>query len=79
MKNINTRHLVDPQLLPLLDAWPTAELSTDMLPTLRIMPPRLAVDPADIERADLEVRRIPGPKDASDVEVRVYRMAAWTS
>jgi len=73
MKNNNTRHLVDPQLLSLLESWPTMELSASMLPVLRAMPPRIAVRPADLERADLEARRIPGPKDAADLEVRIYR------
>jgi len=73
MNNTSTRHLVDPQLLPLLDAWPTAQLSKDILPALRDMPPRIAVNPADMDRADLEIRKIPGPKDAPDVEVRIYR------
>jgi triacylglycerol lipase len=44
-----------------------------MLPTLRNAPPRIAVNPADIARADMEIRTIPGPKDAPDVEVRIYR------
>src|SRR5262245_19111603 len=73
MNKINTRHLVDPQLLALLDTWPTVELSRDMLPTVRSMPPRIAVRPADIERADMDIRKIPGPKGAPDVEVRIYR------
>jgi len=73
MNKISTRHLVHPQLLPLLDAWPTVELSLETLPALRNMPPRIAVNPADIDRADLEIRKIPGPKDADDVEVRIYR------
>ncbi len=73
MNKINTRHLVDPQLLPLLEAWPTVELAREMLPALRNMPPRIAVDPADLERADMEICKIPGPKDAPDVEVRIYR------
>ncbi len=73
MNKISTRHLVDPQLLPLLETWPTVELARDMLPTLRDMPPRIAVNPADIARADMEIRKIPGPKDAPDVEVRIYR------
>jgi len=73
MNKNSTRHLVDPQLLGLLDTWPTVELSADMLPTLRDAPPRIAVNPADLERADMEIRKIPGPKDAADVEVRIYR------
>jgi len=73
MNKINTRHLVDPELLALLDAWPTAELSRELLPALRDMPPRIAVRPADLERADMEIRKIPGPKDAPDIEVRIYR------
>jgi triacylglycerol lipase len=73
MNEINTRALVDSQLLSLLDTWPTVELSAEMLPTLRNAPPRIAVNPADIARADMEIRTIPGPKDAPDVEVRIYR------
>ena len=73
MNEINTRALVDSQLLSLLDTWPTVELSAEMLPTLRDAPPRIAVNPADIARADMEIRTIPGPKDAPDVEVRIYR------
>ena len=73
MNEINTRALVDPQLLSLLDTWPTVELSPEMLPTLRDAPPRIAVNPADVARADMEIRTIPGPKDAPDVEVRIYR------
>ena len=73
MNEINTRALVDSQLLSLLDTWPTVELSAEMLPTLRNAPPRIEVNPADIARADMEIRTIPGPKDAPDVEVRIYR------
>lgn len=73
MNEINTRALVDPQLLSLLDTWPTVELSPEMLPILRDAPPRIAVNPADIARADMEIRTIPGPKGAPDVEVRIYR------
>jgi len=73
MNKINTRHLVDPQLFALLDSWPTMVLSLDVLPALRAMPPRLAVNPADVGRADMELKRIPGPKDAPDLEVRIYR------
>ena len=73
MSKVSSRHLVDPQLLPLLDAFPTMELSEAMLPAMRSRPPWFGVDPADVERTDLTVRDIPGPEGAPEVKVLFYR------
>ena len=68
-----SRHLVDPQLLPLLDVLPKLELDAAALPAMRGRPARFTVRPEDIERTDLTLVRIPGPEGAPEVEVRFYR------
>ncbi len=73
MTQTGSRHLVDPQLLPMLEAFPTVALSAGMLPAMRNRPPWAPVNPADIERTELSVRKVPGPKGAPEVEVWVYR------
>lgn len=73
---MGSRHLVDPQLLPLLEMIPPLQLSPDTLPTLRARPARFEADPRDAERTDLTVRRAPGPPGAPEVEVLVYRPRA---
>lgn len=70
---IDSRHLVDPQLLPLLDSFPTLALNHGLLPLMRGRPPRLEADPADVARTDLTVRAIRGPAGAPDIEVLFYR------
>jgi len=66
---MNSRHLVDPQLLPLLDLFPTAELSRDSLPELRAQLD--ALSPPDESGALIEEHRIPGPAGAPDIAVRI--------
>ena len=69
-----TRRLVDPQLLPLLDAWPQVTLTREVLPAIRAMDrlpmPELTEAAAAI---DLTRRSVPGPGGAPDVDVLVYR------
>lgn len=36
---MTTRSAVDPELLPLLDAWPTVALSDEILDQVRARPP----------------------------------------
>lgn len=67
------RHLVDPELAPMLQLFPTVALSDEILPAMRSRPAWAPVDPADRERTDLTVRTIPGPAGAPDVTVHVYR------
>lgn len=68
-----SRHLVDPQLLPLLEALPTIALTEAILPAMRSRAPWFPVNPADAERTDLLVRKIPGPESAPEVEIWIYR------
>ena len=74
----NSRHLVDPQLLPMVDAMPLLELSEAMLPAMRARPPMFAPTPADLERSELVQRTVPGPQDNPEVGVAIYRPAGST-
>lgn len=69
----DTRHLVDPQLTRLLDVMPALQISAELLPAIRSRPAMFAVDPADLERTSQEIRTVPGPAGAPDVEVLIYR------
>lgn len=70
---MTSRHLVDPQLLPLLDALPDVAMSAETLSARRARPRVFQPDPLDVGITDLQVRMIPGPKGAPEVEVLVYR------
>jgi acetyl esterase/lipase len=69
-----SRHLVDPELLELVDAWPTVSLTHETLADLRgrdlPLPEASAEALADVE---LLMRAAPGRDGAPDVPVRVYR------
>lgn len=69
---MSSRHLVDPQLLPLLELVPPLRLSEEALAAMRSRPRMFQPDPADLDRTDLEIRRIPGPAGAPEVEVLIY-------
>ena len=71
-----TRHLVDPQLLPLLDNWPAIALADDNLQAIREMS-RLPIPSTDAAgaRVRMERRTAPGPAGAPDVDVVIYRPA----
>ena len=73
MRASSSRHLVDPELLPLLDSLPDIELSEAILPLVRAAPARFAVDPRDVERTAMRQVKVPGPQGAPDVPVLVYR------
>lgn len=68
-----SRHLVDPDLLPLLDSMPSRSVSLETLPKLRAAPVSFPVDPADLAATEMTTRQVPGPQDAPDVPVLVYR------
>jgi acetyl esterase/lipase len=72
----STRHLVDPELLQLLDDFPTVQLSSESLAEIRaaraaLLAQQLPLEPAfpDIDASD---RSIPGPQASTDVRVLVY-------
>lgn len=69
-----SRLLVDPELLPLLDAWPQISLTREMLPEVRAMD-RLPMPDLTPAAAAVELTRqtVPGPVGAPNVDVLVYR------
>jgi len=73
---MNTRHLVDPELLDLLEIFPTLRLTLEELPALRTAERELPVGPPPapevVDAVSLERRRIPGPAGAPELEIAVY-------
>jgi triacylglycerol lipase len=67
-----TRHLVDPELLALLEVFPTITLTDDILPALRAAAVPLSSDPRAVEVVALDERMVPGPTGAPDVGVAIY-------
>ncbi len=74
---MNTRHLVDPELVAILDTFPAIELTAETLAQVRAMmdemrsqmAPNLPVFP-DIAVSE---RYVPGPEGAPDVRVLIYQ------
>lgn len=74
---MNTRRLVDPALLPVLDALPTFELSNALLAPMREAE-RFAQFPVIVSEATLaaisqSVRTAPGPAGAPDITLTIYQ------
>lgn len=70
---MSTRHLVDPELLPLLDLWPTMSLSAESLEQARRWEspkPQVVDDGMTVERVV-----VPGPAGAPDVALYLFRPA----
>lgn len=63
--------LVDPELRPLLDVWPTITLTPETLVDLRARV--LPAPPAPESEVDLEQRTVPGPAGAPDIALHIYR------
>ena len=68
-----SRHLVDPELLPLLDSIPPRNVSAENLAQMRASAIKFPVDPADLAATDMVARHVPGPKGAPEVPVLIYR------
>ncbi|MXP29730.1 alpha/beta hydrolase fold domain-containing protein [Porphyrobacter algicida] len=68
---MTSRHLVDPELLPLLDMWPTVTLTHENLAAMRAR--ELPLPPADTQGTELDSRRVPGPAGAPDIGLHIYR------
>lgn len=76
MSQHGTRHLVDPELLPLLDQIPPFELSNEILPILRQgFGARVAFveDPAVVAATESVSRTVPGRTGDPDVAVVMHR------
>lgn len=66
-----SRHLVDPELLPLLDAFPTVTITAENLVELRARD--LPFPPVGDCGVDLQERMISGPDGSPDIPIRIYR------
>jgi triacylglycerol lipase len=71
---MDTRHLVDPELLPLLDLFPTVELNPANLQQMRARD--LPLPPVEPNEVTLRLDAVPGPDGAPDVGVHIYTPAA---
>lgn len=70
---MSTKHLVDRELVGLLDVFPTVTVSAETLPDMRARGLPIPVDPEHIAATEAEVRMIPGPEGATDVALTIYR------
>jgi len=68
---MNSRHLVDAQLLPLIDLFPAGTITRDNLGDLRQQLADLSAP--DESGALLEAHRVPGPPGDPDMELRILR------
>ncbi|WCT72802.1 alpha/beta hydrolase [Sphingomonas naphthae] len=68
---MDSLHLVDPQLRPLLDAWPMTRLNDETLAASRAR--EFPIPPFDRRGTLLERRSVPGPAGAPDVGLVIYR------
>jgi len=76
MPKRSSRHLVDPQLLPLLDLLPTTELSDATLAEVRTRAWPIPQDPALDAKVSVQTFKAPGPAGAPEVGVICYRPKA---
>jgi len=69
---VNSRHLVDPELLPLLDALPTSVLTAENLAEQRA---NRTLPPPSAYTEEVSVRRhtVPGPPGAPDIDLYIMR------
>jgi triacylglycerol lipase len=71
---MDTLHLVDPALRPLLDVWPTVTLSAETLAEARAR--QLPSPPFEAPGVTVEERHVPGSAVAPDIGLRIYRPSA---
>lgn len=73
---MTTRHLVDPEIAPMLDIFPSLSLTTESLPQTRVflkeMMAQMSAAVPEFPDIDVSERHIPGPQGAPDVRVLVY-------
>ena len=69
---MTTRHLVDPELVALLDQIPATVLTNETLRQIRAMSSRASVDLPQFSALSVSERFIPGPEGAPNVRVLVY-------
>lgn len=72
----DSRRLVDPELLALLDVWPKVSLTDEMLPDLRRAERLPMPEPSAAAKAvRLTEHQVPGSEGQPDVRVLVYSLA----
>jgi acetyl esterase len=71
---MNTRHLIDPEVLPILELFPSVELNLETLAQLRQVAPFPDVAPAPEQIP--EVVHVPSPDGAADVPLRIFKPRA---
>ena len=73
---MTTRHLVDPEIAPLLDSFPRLQFSVETLPQFRAMNAEVfeqqKASLPQFPDIDVAERVVPGPQGAPDVRVLVY-------
>ncbi|MBV9258580.1 MAG: alpha/beta hydrolase [Ktedonobacteraceae bacterium] len=69
---MTTRHLVDPELVAILDQIPAPVLTTENLRKIRAMSSWASADLPQFSALSVSERFIPGPQGAPDVRVLVY-------
>ena len=70
----DSRHLVDPYLVPLLDLFPTVILNSENLAQMRSRDlPLSPIEPNDVS---LRIEAVPGPAGAPDVGLHIYTPSA---
>ncbi|WP_329375992.1 alpha/beta hydrolase [Streptomyces sp. NBC_01351] len=72
---MDTRHLVDPQLLPMIEGVPPLDLSAETLSATRAGAGTPSFVPTDVSA---EERMVPGPENAPDVRVILTRPTTGT-
>jgi acetyl esterase/lipase len=77
---MNSRHLVDPELLALLDLLPSSSLTTESLATNRARTAAMVASRSAPEYPNLTVREryVPGPAGAPDVRILLYQPTQTT-
>ncbi|HEY2481878.1 MAG TPA: alpha/beta hydrolase [Caulobacteraceae bacterium] len=78
MTTPDSRHLVDPELAPMLEVFPALALSDEALAGVRENRMVLPVEPAADAAVASKRRRVPGPTGAPEIEVLCYRPMAAT-
>src|SRR5205085_811724 len=70
---MTTKHLVDPELVAILDQIPASELTTETLSQIRAMSSQSFVDFLQPSNLSISERFIPGPEGAPKVRVLIYQ------
>lgn len=68
---MSSRHLVDPEVAPLLELWPTTTLTAEILPLARSR--TIPLPPFETAGVTAERRNVPGPAGAPDIGLHIYR------